>query len=434
MHMDESDKSVAGLNKKGLQLQWLDRSISTPNYWKWFFLTLIGACLVLPVLLTRTALFVGFDESTGSVGDTIGGIVTPLIALFGVFLTFVAFYIQYKANEQQNRATEQQRWHTRIETFEKVLFTQLEAHEKLKEQINRKGNFEQVLEEFQVLVTEYSRQYRKKDFNTLMNVNPDKSLKLNPVLKQEYLESIITLIEVVEKEGLNDSPEWEERKGYYIKNFIYRKLDLNEKYLLGYMLERKVSPQLNDTLSKYEEIFTGYYKRTGYIFLRNDILAPSYELDFASDTKFQGDIVISPSEIKLPSLLLAPNYRINSAIEFLELELTIYEVDEQGNVRHSPDAFFTKLMSVESGYKLTTHQLISQDPADSFFKRFTGPKDFLDFSASRKGWQFVYTVACRHPDGRIFRGDFEATVSFKEAVIENDVIRLSLKLNPAKMN
>ena len=38
---------------------------------------------------------------TGNVGDTIGGLMNPFIALAGVIVTFLAFYIQYKFNEFQ---------------------------------------------------------------------------------------------------------------------------------------------------------------------------------------------------------------------------------------------------------------------------------------------------------------------------------------------
>lgn len=43
----------------------------------------------------------GLNTSTGVVGDTIGGITNPLIAMAGVIITGLAFYIQYKANQQQ---------------------------------------------------------------------------------------------------------------------------------------------------------------------------------------------------------------------------------------------------------------------------------------------------------------------------------------------
>ena len=44
----------------------------------------------------------GFDfTESGQIGDTVSGIMNPFIALAGVLLTFLAFYIQFKANKQQ---------------------------------------------------------------------------------------------------------------------------------------------------------------------------------------------------------------------------------------------------------------------------------------------------------------------------------------------
>src|SRR5690606_14381298 len=40
-------------------------------------------------------------DRTGQIGDTIGGIINPFIALAGVLLTFLAFYMQIKANQIQ---------------------------------------------------------------------------------------------------------------------------------------------------------------------------------------------------------------------------------------------------------------------------------------------------------------------------------------------
>ncbi|GLU43877.1 putative phage abortive infection protein [Allomuricauda sp. NBRC 101325] len=54
-----------------------------------------------PKIFTMPSLS-GLDfTETGEIGDTLGGIMNPFIAIAGVTLTFLAFYIQYKANVQQ---------------------------------------------------------------------------------------------------------------------------------------------------------------------------------------------------------------------------------------------------------------------------------------------------------------------------------------------
>ncbi len=68
-----------------------------------------------------------FDVSTtGQIGDTIGGTTAPFIALFAGFLTFIAFWVQFKANiEVQNQF--------KIQQFESQYFEMIRLH---KENIN----------------------------------------------------------------------------------------------------------------------------------------------------------------------------------------------------------------------------------------------------------------------------------------------------------
>gem|GEM_PF-1665091 len=55
-----------------------------------------------PIIFTSSSSYEIFDfTNTGQIGDTIGGILNPFIALAGVLLTFLAFYMQIKANQIQ---------------------------------------------------------------------------------------------------------------------------------------------------------------------------------------------------------------------------------------------------------------------------------------------------------------------------------------------
>ena len=63
-------------------------------------LLIIGGCFA-PWLFTGPGCErLDFTE-TGQIGDTIGGVMGPFIAMAGVFLTFVAFLMQVRANEIQ---------------------------------------------------------------------------------------------------------------------------------------------------------------------------------------------------------------------------------------------------------------------------------------------------------------------------------------------
>ncbi len=60
---------------------------------------LIGFSFIAPILFVQES-SLNFDfTNTGEIGDTIGGIMSPFIALAAVFVTFLAFYIQYQANQ-----------------------------------------------------------------------------------------------------------------------------------------------------------------------------------------------------------------------------------------------------------------------------------------------------------------------------------------------
>lgn len=60
---------------------------------------------------------------TGPIGDTFGGMLGPTIAIIAAYLTFLAFWIQYRANRLQEVYLKQQR-------FEDTFFRLLDHHKK----------------------------------------------------------------------------------------------------------------------------------------------------------------------------------------------------------------------------------------------------------------------------------------------------------------
>ncbi|HUC82855.1 MAG TPA: putative phage abortive infection protein [Flavisolibacter sp.] len=90
---------------KTLKKIWYELSAKERSYLK-AGLSIIGfvgffSIFLLPLILTRKFWsFVDYNSTSG-IGDTINGISSPFIALLAALLTFLAFYIQYKANIQQ---------------------------------------------------------------------------------------------------------------------------------------------------------------------------------------------------------------------------------------------------------------------------------------------------------------------------------------------
>ena len=94
------------------------------NFWKsfsWFLLVVIIIC-ILPWVLAKHA-WIDFS-STGEIGDTIGGIMGPFVAIAAAGLTFIAFWVQYKANIQQ-------RHDIAIERFESNLFEMIHIQQEI---------------------------------------------------------------------------------------------------------------------------------------------------------------------------------------------------------------------------------------------------------------------------------------------------------------
>jgi hypothetical protein len=119
--------------------------------WKVYFLLIVAfVCILIsflsPFIFTRHYITKDFDFSqSGQVGDTIGGLMNPFIALAGVIVTGLAFYIQYKANLQQR------------ELFE---LEQKESKNQLQEQINNQNKQNQ-LQQFESQFYEMLKLHRE---------------------------------------------------------------------------------------------------------------------------------------------------------------------------------------------------------------------------------------------------------------------------------
>lgn len=94
------------------------------GFWKSFGWFLVIALLIccLPWLLAKHS-WLDFS-TTGQIGDTIGGIMGPFIAMAAAGLTFIAFWVQYKANIQQ-------RHDIAIERFESNLFEMIHIQQEI---------------------------------------------------------------------------------------------------------------------------------------------------------------------------------------------------------------------------------------------------------------------------------------------------------------
>lgn len=84
---------------------------------------LIIFSLFAPYIFTQFSISkINFGKSN-EIGETIGGIMGPFIGLTGVLVTFLAFYIQYKTNEDQKEKFEKEK-KRQIEEKKRIFFEQ----------------------------------------------------------------------------------------------------------------------------------------------------------------------------------------------------------------------------------------------------------------------------------------------------------------------
>ena len=108
--------------------------------------------LAAPILFTLHGK-IDFSK-TGQIGDTIGGIMSPFIALVAAIITFLAFWVQYIANKKQweeikkqNTKDKIQSTYDRIDKFENHFFTMMDYHKQILNSMHIKNNDNKIAQE-----------------------------------------------------------------------------------------------------------------------------------------------------------------------------------------------------------------------------------------------------------------------------------------------
>ena len=78
-----------------------------------FFAICIIIYLCIPDYCINVYKASNYDDN-GQIGDIIGGTTSPIIAVIAAYLTFLAFWIQYKANKQQRQDIAVERFESRF--------------------------------------------------------------------------------------------------------------------------------------------------------------------------------------------------------------------------------------------------------------------------------------------------------------------------------
>ncbi|MFZ1320848.1 MAG: putative phage abortive infection protein [Ignavibacteria bacterium] len=110
------------------------------QFWKWLspLLVFLIVILIFPFLFTHFSIL---DlTKTGQIGDTIGGTLGPFVAIAAAILTFMAFWVQYKANEQLKRDLDEQKNRINKENFEKTFFEMIRLYKENISEFNYSKN------------------------------------------------------------------------------------------------------------------------------------------------------------------------------------------------------------------------------------------------------------------------------------------------------
>lgn len=136
------------------------------------FIVLIGIICYFPMLFTKPGNF-DFRE-TGQIGDTIGGIMGPFVAIAAAILTFLAFWVQFKANEQQRKDIA-------LERFESKFYKLLDIHMQNTNNLNiceLKGRavFKYLVDDFYCIYDEVEDIYRDLSTESYSLTNDERGM------------------------------------------------------------------------------------------------------------------------------------------------------------------------------------------------------------------------------------------------------------------
>lgn len=154
----------------------MNNNTFTREFWKYLslFVFLVLIIFTLPFLFTYTGIELLNFRETGQIGDTIGGVMGPFIAIAAALLTFLAFWVQFRANQQQ-------RSDIRIERFENKFFNFLQL---LDNQIsdsyipnvgNNKQSYHYMFYEFKSICYYLQSQQYLKDIGIVPTIKNQKS-------------------------------------------------------------------------------------------------------------------------------------------------------------------------------------------------------------------------------------------------------------------
>jgi hypothetical protein len=213
------------------------------QFWKLaiiFLIAIVCICFTPWLLYTRISFLDLTTESSARIGDSIGGMMGPFVAIIAAAFTFLAFWVQFKANEQQKIDLQRER-------FENKFYELLRLH---KENVNE--------------ITIASKYHGRKAFvhlfyeYKLITVMADAYVKKYPNNVGDVAQEIRDVIDKIE-------PEKPHHLGFNVKDsekisgitytYFFLGVGSNSDYLNYHVLSKIASPRFVFYLSHYLKDF-----------------------------------------------------------------------------------------------------------------------------------------------------------------------------------
>ncbi len=178
------------------------------NWVKWLLPIGLVFMIIAPILFTRPWGVFPFDNSTGVIGDTIGGITAPFINFIGAILVFISFKEQQRANKiQYNGLKEEINLNKNISNYNQIIElisyfkNQVESPRELFKNSDNKGNYTYT-------VIEYLKYYSTTNQYTAYNNNNIKLFNRNSKPLEAFcndIENLKRASQMIIHESLSDN-------------------------------------------------------------------------------------------------------------------------------------------------------------------------------------------------------------------------------------
>jgi hypothetical protein len=161
---------------------------------------------IAPIIFTNNSSKWDFS-GTGEIGDTIGGIMNPFIAIGGVIMTFLAFYMQVQANKLQReqffKSLNKNNIDEKIDSFYKLNLISLDIDNTIKDVDKRVAIIEKYIKEVQSKPFQLNlvKRYTLKHYDRVANIERlsiYKGFKLFLSNDKDWITNFSTLYNVID--------------------------------------------------------------------------------------------------------------------------------------------------------------------------------------------------------------------------------------------